>query len=186
MAKTEQTQPDLNRSWLHIPRVPGVDGVDGLSLEFENRAGRMVVVGLYVHGAEITPGMLREIPLARLSAIALTPDEPGMPFRWTREHADPTVSDLRSATAALRGAKSTARKTAPLSAGKLGLLRAAGLNDEFFAELARVYRQAVAETRAPAKLIADELGIPVGTVHRWVREARIAGALPPARKGAAG
>lgn len=188
MADTERPYASQNGSWLHVRGVPGVDG---LHLECESRDGRVVVVGAYLHGPEITPSVLRELPLARIAAMWLVPEEfvpePGTAFRWTRELADPTVSELRTAAVELGGARPSLRpRPVRRTAAKLNKLRDGGLNDEFFAELAKIYRQAVAETRAPAKLIADELGIPVGTVHRWVREARLAGALPPARKGAAG
>jgi transposase len=40
---------------------------------------------------------------------------------------------------------------------------------------------------APAQTIAEANGVPVTTVHRWIREARRRGSLPPARgKGQAG
>lgn len=188
MADAERPYASVNGPWL---TVRGVPGVDGLHLECETRDGRLVVVGAYLHGPEITPSVLREIPLGRIAAMWLVPEEfvpePGTSFRWTRGLADPTVSELRTAAEELGEARrSLRRRPARRPATRLNELREGGLNDEFFAELAKVYREATAETRAPAKLIADELGIPVGTVHRWVREARLAGALPPARKGAAG
>lgn len=52
--------------------------------------------------------------------------------------------------------------------------------------LSRAYGEYVAESNAPAKEIAGEAGVPVTTVHRWIREARRRGFLPPARKGRAG
>lgn len=188
MADTGRPYARRNGPWLTIRGVPGVDG---LHLECEIRDGRVVVVGAYLHGPEITPSVLRELPLARIAAMWLVPEEfvpePGTAFSWSREHADPTVSELRAAAEDLGGARpSLRRRPTRRTAARLNELRDGGLSDEFYAELAKIYREAVAETRAPAKLIADELGIPVGTVHRWVREARLAGALPPARKGAAG
>lgn len=197
--------------WWHFRDVPGVDGVH---LECEVRDGRVVVVGLYVHGPEITPSVLRQLPLSRLNASWLDPqavaamdskqtaarletliaNEPAgsAHHKWATEqlqamqsNADPRISDLRAAIAGKTRKRSSAARQLP-SAGRLKTLRDGGLTEAFFAELARIYREASAQTRAPAKLIADEIDVPVKTVHRWVREARLAGALPPARKGAAG
>lgn len=58
--------------------------------------------------------------------------------------------------------------------------------DGFARRLAERYRQYVHLTHKPAALIAEESGVPVGTVHRWVREARQRGFLPPAHQGRAG
>ena len=59
--------------------------------------------------------------------------------------------------------------------------------DDFYDEVAGAYHWAVLERRAPAKTIAEHNDAPVTTVHRWIREARRRGLLPPARgKGQAG
>lgn len=158
-------EAQLSGPWMHVRGVPGVDGVH---LEVEVRDGRAVVVGLYVHGAEITPTVLHQVPLARLAARLNTGlDRLGDPNELT--YLQGAMTGIESARAA-----------------NLMRLRDRGLDEDFFAELARIYLYATTQTRAPAKLIADEIGVPVKTVHRWVREARLAGALPPARKGAAG
>lgn len=60
-----------------------------------------------------------------------------------------------------------------------------GTDPAFYSHVATAYRQ-YAETGAPAKTIADEAGVPVTTAHRWVREARQRGFLPPARRGKVG
>lgn len=62
-----------------------------------------------------------------------------------------------------------------------------GTNPEaFYRQVAQAYSEAVVTTSKPAKVLADEAGVPVGTVHRWIREARRRGCLPPARQGRAG
>jgi hypothetical protein len=59
--------------------------------------------------------------------------------------------------------------------------------DGFYDALAGAYHWAVLERRAPAQTIAEVNDVPVTTVHRWIREARRRGLLPPARgKGQAG
>lgn len=60
--------------------------------------------------------------------------------------------------------------------------------DEFYRQVAAAYREYALQSRSPAKQIAAEDGpdVPVTTAHRWVREARRRGFLPPIRKGAVG
>ena len=58
--------------------------------------------------------------------------------------------------------------------------------EEFYREVARQYQAAVRVTSKPAALLAEPAGVPVTTVHRWVREARRRGFLPTGRKGKAG
>jgi hypothetical protein len=56
---------------------------------------------------------------------------------------------------------------------------------QFYRRVAMAYRQ-YAQVRPPAPAIAEEAGVPVTTVHRWVREARRRGYLPPGRQGKVG
>jgi hypothetical protein len=58
--------------------------------------------------------------------------------------------------------------------------------DAFYKRVALRYARVVEDTHAPAPVLAEEAGVPVTTVHRWIREARRRGYLPPARRGAAG
>lgn len=57
---------------------------------------------------------------------------------------------------------------------------------EFTERVAEHYRYHAARTSAPAKAIAEAHGVPVTTVHRWIREARQLGKLPPGRQGRVG
>ena len=58
--------------------------------------------------------------------------------------------------------------------------------DDFYEDLAQVYKGLVANKTAPAPAIAQQAGVSVRTVHGWISEARKRGYLPPARRGAAG
>jgi hypothetical protein len=58
--------------------------------------------------------------------------------------------------------------------------------DEFYQEVANQYGQLVATSNRPAAEMAELYGIPVTTVHRWVKEARRRGFLGPGRKGRRG
>ena len=57
---------------------------------------------------------------------------------------------------------------------------------EFARLLARHYRYHAARTSAPNKAIAEAHSVPVPTVARWVREARVLGELPCGRHGRVG
>jgi hypothetical protein len=67
------------------------------------------------------------------------------------------------------------------------LTRPDGSNpDAFYRQVAEAYRDVVQNNRKVAKVLAEEANVPVGTVHRWVLEARRRGFLPSARQGRAG
>jgi hypothetical protein len=52
--------------------------------------------------------------------------------------------------------------------------------------VAEAYRDVVQDHRNVAVVLAKEADVPVGTVHRWIVEARRRGFLPAARVGRAG
>lgn len=58
--------------------------------------------------------------------------------------------------------------------------------DDFYKSVAAAYSALASESRRPAWEIAEAKGVPITTVHRWVREARRRGFLSPARSGKAG
>jgi len=61
-----------------------------------------------------------------------------------------------------------------------------GRSDDFYAHVAAVYRQLVTETHEPAAHLARANNVPKTTAHRWIKEARSRGHLPPGRPGKAG
>lgn len=48
------------------------------------------------------------------------------------------------------------------------------------------YRYYAAFRRNPGKLMSDDASVPLQTVHNWIREARLRGHLPEAKRGKAG
>jgi hypothetical protein len=52
--------------------------------------------------------------------------------------------------------------------------------------VAEHYRYWAARSPHPGKLMAEACGAPAPTVHTWIREARLLGLLPAARRGKAG
>jgi hypothetical protein len=58
--------------------------------------------------------------------------------------------------------------------------------DWFYERLAAAYSSLALRSNRPAVLLAERNGVPVTTVHRWVKEARRRGFLPPGQKGRRG
>jgi hypothetical protein len=61
-----------------------------------------------------------------------------------------------------------------------------GRSDDFYAHVAAVYRHLVGQTKQPVASLAQANNVPKTTAHRWVKEARARGHLPPGRPGKAG
>lgn len=161
--------------------MTGPDGVRVNVRLNRDAEGRWVVAGLLIEGKAITGETLRRIPLARLEALANT-DLASLALTLEQAGAPPsddglTLGDLRS----LAGVA-----PAP-TARRPSLRRPDGSDpDAFYREVATAYASAAAESSRPAAALAEEAGVPVTTVHRWVREARRRGLLPPGKKGKAG
>jgi hypothetical protein len=58
--------------------------------------------------------------------------------------------------------------------------------DSFYERVAKAFETALQAGEAPAQTIANANGVPLTTVHRWVREARRRAVLAPAQKGRKG
>lgn len=170
------------------------DGTGGLHVRVDrDRNGDVVVRELYLHAGEITADTLRRIPIGRIeAAVSIASAD-----HRARRDAD---GDL---TFAGWLALASTSDTSEVSMGELQrqvppegeqdrsdrerLTRPEGRDpDAFYLRVAEAYREYVATSRRPAAEIAAEADVPVGTVHRWVREARRRGYLPSGRKGRSG
>ncbi len=171
--------------------------------------GRLVLAGLRVDG---TPSaeLLRSIPVGRIEAAAnaqlavvddavvaaplqrrppVRPGRPvdGSPGGW--EVTDPAGALSRNAGAARRPARSA---TVGGGAGASGASGGAGADgrrgrpDSFYRDVARAYLDLAQSSTRPAGELAETNGVPVTTAHRWIKEARRRGFLPPGRPGTAG
>ena len=149
----------------------------------------MVISDLYMHADEITPAAVRGLPISRLEA-ELSANRESLTifdlaavygrFAPVREVPEPTLAELRARIPTTSGTRKERRDRPRLT-------RPGGATpDEFYPLVARAYFEYSPRTRAPAREIANEAGVPVTTAHRWIREARRRGFLPPARKGKAG
>ena len=89
----------------------------------------------------------------------------------------PAVSDGWETTEPTRAVPRTHRP---------GVARSRGRPDVFYREVADVYLDLAQASHRPASDIAAQHGVPVSTAHRWVKEARRRGFLPPGRPGKTG
>lgn len=187
--------------WIEL-RLRG-DEAPRVLAKFEEREGRGVLTTLILTGGRLDSSMLRSVPMGRIesavnhpkygfaggSAPPLDPDverslaDRGHLFPAEFRAIDKALrSFLEKQPAAVPGVQ-VAYKGTP----REPLSRPDGTDpDSFYRQVAAAYNSAVMEGPAPAKVLAEEAGVPVTTVHRWIREARTRGHLPPARKGRAG
>lgn len=156
---------------------PPPAGADALRLKWRrDESGRWVVAELCLSASWVTSGMLRAISLPRLEAQ-----------RNEAQRNEAGAGLVAAAWEILAG--DFPGYDVPAGAPRQRITRPDRANPEqqqqFYRRVAMAYRQ-YAQTRPPAPAIAEEAGVPVTTVHRWVREARHRGFLPPGRKGKVG
>ncbi|WP_128380480.1 hypothetical protein [Streptomyces cavernae] len=180
--------------------VASPDVVPRLLIKAVERDGRWVVGKLIVIGEALDSAALKSIPIARIESLlntrtvgaALTARQSGIGEgfpEWLPSYRE-EFEQVDAALAAYLD-RSPQPSFPPIEAGATSkrepLSRPDGADpDAFYRRVAEVYNDAVRETSAPAKVLAEEAGVPTTTVHRWIFEARRRGFLPPARKGRAG
>jgi hypothetical protein len=143
--------------------------------------GPSQIVRLTVDGRNLTADKLRTIPLGHIEAAAkanpdFSPHIEGQP--------DPIGKGFEEVGRQVNGqilAKAYRHKPhEPLT-------RPDGSNpDAFYQQVAEAYRDVIQDHRNVAVVLAKEADVPVGTVHRWIVEARRRGFLPAARVGRTG
>jgi hypothetical protein len=150
----------------------------------ENEGDRGEIVQMLVTGRNLTTDKLRSIPLGHIQALAntdpdLRPSIKGEPPRPISKKIDQFTNHANGNT--LNKAHRKARQAhEPLT-------RPDGKDpDAFYKQVAEAYRDVVQTTNKVAKVLAEESDVPVGTVHRWILEARRRGFLPSARQGRVG
>lgn len=144
--------------------------------------GAPVADCLILFGPDINAAALRALSLR--SNLALAGEAPEGAWRDDRP-LDRAFSAIEAAERETWPRPEEPRPATP----RAPLTRPDGTDPQGFAHrVAKAYREALAaKDSAPAKTLAAEAGVPVTTVHRWIREARRLGALGPASaKGRAG
>lgn len=129
--------------------------------------GRSHLSGLHLADVPITSDLLRAIQVGRLETLGA---------KWGEAAAE-----------TLYNAIATGLPPSP-DGGLAGpLRREKGEDPDVFADrVAQYYRVFASISPKPAKMIADSSGVPLATVHGWIREARLRGKLPPGKRGKAG
>lgn len=159
--------------------------------------GRLVLAGLTIEG-EPTAELLRAIPVGRIEATAnaqlclvddaLVPAPPGPQVpsrpRWggTTPPPPPSTPDGWETTDPARATRRPSRRAA--DRGGESVLR--GRPDLFYRDVATAYLDLAQASSRPAVDLACAHGVPQTTAHRWIKEARRRGFLPPGRPGKAG
>ena len=142
----------------------------------ENADGRFVVDALEATaGTALTAGRLRQLPLGSFETMV---NSAVMRDLLAEVASSTSVSDVRNLSFGKRG------PSIPIGApGTLPNVEAKGRRpDEFYLALAaEIASLASGGSRRPAADIAEANGVPVTTVHRWMKEARRRGLLSPAR-----
>lgn len=187
-----------------------VDGIDEpVFLRFAlTDEGRLELAEMYLSGAVTSDG-LRRVHLGRILGVANGPelresiidrlDLPGPDLRRaahayaaTYRRPDHWVAAMLHAQVEGSGVPQAPaprdRRDEPVRAPTARLRPPTGREhpDGFYADVARRYSALLRTSDRPAADIAEASGIPVTTVHRWVKEARRRGFLPPGRRGRAG
>lgn len=160
----------------------------GVAVKLAEQDGRFVVTEMYLRGnPRISASDLRTVQPARFEALGSVGggDFERMAADHRREHgeSEPTLAELRMTFEMIAPAVGAARSVPQ----REPLTRPDGTDpDRFYRTVAEVYREYLKTTKAPAAAIAAEADVPVGTVYRWLREARARKFLPPGEKGRAG
>ncbi|WP_432981726.1 hypothetical protein [Dactylosporangium sp. CA-233914] len=146
--------------------------------------GRLVLTGLRIEG---TPSaeLLRAIPVGRIEAAAnaqLAAEGTGSTTPVLSSRARPVAPPVAEDVGweMIEPALAVTR-AAPAKAARLR-----GRPDIFYRQVADVYLEYAQASPRPACDLADRHGVPVSTAHRWVKEARRRGFLPPGQPGKSG
>lgn len=171
--------------WYEWRQEPALTGVVLVRISLA-AGGRLVLSGLRIDGSP-TAELLRSIPVGRIEAaanaqLAVIDD---VVVTTAAVHARP-----RPLAAPVGHADDGWETTDPVRAVNRphppDLARLRGRPDVFYREVADFYLDLAQSSHRPATDLAERHGVPVSTAHRWVKEARRRGFLPPGRPGKAG
>jgi hypothetical protein len=155
-----------------------------LSVRFQpSGQGRLVPVELRVDGPALDSSKLRRLPLTGAEALAnsVWQGEITAMLEWAPAgdlHDRGVMPPQIGEPGQIR--RLVVRKTARLK------IPPGAKPDSFYSQVAKVYGQLARGSNRPAAELAEVNDVPVTTVHRWVKEARRRGFLPPGQKGRRG
>jgi len=139
--------------WVPLPRGAFIPGAALVAQFTESESGRWVLSGVLLLGEAITADQLRKIPVATLE------NSVNLTNQTARKFMDEVIAQLPV-----------------LERGDLA-------PEEFSRRVAEHYRAWAKVVPHPAAEMAGHAGVKAPTVHTWIREARLRGFLPPARRG---
>lgn len=155
------------------------------------RNGRRVIVDLVVRSdGNVDSSALKSLPIGWLEGLVNAPDWAKALGRRDSGATTPTGEDMAEVLTMLEigvdgmafgvDQPSEQTKRPPLS-------RPDGADpDDFYRRVADAYHDVLQRSGRVAPALAEEAGVPVATVRRWIQESRRRGFLPPARRGRAG
>jgi hypothetical protein len=175
-AASDWTYQPAGGGWL----LASNEQADRVAVRFaKNEAGRWEPIELRMDADRpLDSTMLRRVPLASMESAAnglvreyledrLHLEEP--PQHWRPAGLQPGQAWMPKAPRIRAKVDPGAKKT-----------------DAFYERVAALYSARAARSSRPAVEMANANGVPVTTVHRWVKEARRRGFLPPGQKGRRG
>lgn len=147
--------------------------------------GRLVLTGLRIEG---TPSaeLLRAIPVGRIEAAANAQLAVVEAARGTKAIVHTRPRPLAAPVAEDVGWEMVEPSRAVVRTATSATARPRGRPDLFYRDVADAYLTLAQASARPAGDLADRHGVPVSTAHRWVKEARRRGFLPPGRPGKSG
>lgn len=157
--------------------------------------GRLVLTGLRVDG-EPTAQVLRSIPVGRIEAAAnaqLTAVDDAVVPAAVSHRRPPAGHEPRASEEGWDTINPSLARARPAGARQpvLELPRPPDGTrrrhpDAFYQQVAAAYLGLAQMSSRPAAELAEANGVPPSTAHRWIKEARHRGFLPPGRPGKAG
>jgi hypothetical protein len=171
-------------------------------------SGRLVGTTMVAAADEVTTDLLRSVPLGRIEATINGPlrqdvlksleeaeDEPIKPeLNFTGGHPHAEVYEMMEDTLVKGGlspekAKRELRRAfSAVARRKRAKLRIPDVRPyplAFYEQVGSIYGEFASQSSRPAVEIAEANGVPVSTVHRWIKEARNRGILPEGQRGKA-
>lgn len=195
------------RGWLYIEEVE-----PAIRVQFrEAEDGRLEPSGVTMENAVLSNRVLAKLPFGSIEALANMPHiaasirksiRSGARFRSVKHGGIVPATELKGNLFSKRPTffSGTVTDTVAMSdainyelTGQSNIERLAEIvssrptryTDEFFKRVAAEYRSQTPSGR-PGAYLAEQLGVPVSTVWRWIRTCRQKGFLPPARAGKEG
>jgi len=150
--------------------------------------GRLVLTGLQLDGPP-TAELLRALPVGRIEAAAnaqLAVVDDAVVRSPARRGRRPTGPPAGASDGWETSDPANALRRAVAAAGPAAEPPGRGRPDFFYRQIADVYLEYAQVSHRPAVDLADNHSVPVTTAHRWIKEARRRGFLPPGRPGKAG